>query len=273
MKSPPRVNQQGFGHILLVIIILVVLGGIGFAGYKVISGRTGTNVTNAASKAAQLAACEESDKNICKYFASMKVQKYYSGNSKTTSDGKTQETTFQADGLTKFHMTVGGETPYEIITIDNTTYTKAPNGVWWKQTAKAEETAKLKKDLKVDTQSDTSTSDEPANKPTYKALGTEACGKLTCYKYQVINSTSSNDKSYIWFDTKDYQLRRTLDEMEDGSVSDTTLSYDKVSIKVPSPVKELGANQYLVPGQNEPTTMPNIGDIQPQLDGSSPTSD
>jgi hypothetical protein len=117
---------------------------------------------------------------------------------------------------------------------------------------------------------------EVKNITTYKNLGTEACEKLTCYKYQVIDTGVPDDTQYIWFDNKDYQLRRTRYEGKDGSVSESTYSYNKFNITVPSPVKELGKNQYLVPGDAEPQTMPDPGSmpspVDYQIDSSADTS-
>lgn len=231
MKSSPNYNQKGIAHLGLILAGVVVLGVIGFAGFKVFSGKKATD-NNIISRAALEAACTESDKNICKFQAGWKTHKYYTVKMKTT----------------------GGETAYETITIDNTMYTKAPNGVWWQQTLKSEEnTSKL--DFTFDDSSDDSEKKD-APKTTYKNLGTETCGDLTCHKYQVLTE-GSEDIEYIWFDTEDYQLRKTRTESKDGSVTEGTFSYDKISITAPSPVKELGPNQYLVPGQNEPQILPD----------------
>lgn len=275
MKTSMRLNQQGLAHVALVLVLVVVLGAVGFAGYKVVSkNKAGdTSDNSAVTKAAIEAACKETDKNICKFMSSWKTNKYYTVVSKTTTDGKTTESTYKTEGDKKFHVIATGDTPYEMIVIDKDTYTKAPNGTWWKQTTKPEEKTPGpadKFDFGTDVD-DSNTPDEPEDKTTYKNLGTEACGKLTCHKYEIVSSATPDDKEFIWFDTKDYQLRRTLSQYKDGTVSESTYSYDKISIKVPSPVKELGPNQYLMPGSNEPTTMPDAGSMQ-DYQNSLPTS-
>jgi outer membrane lipoprotein-sorting protein len=263
MKISRQTDQQGFAHVLLVIIIVAVLGVIGFVGWKVVSKKATDTAANTVSRAALEAACKETDKNVCKFMASWKSQKYYTVTTKSTSDGTTSESTYQSEGTTKFHLTAKGETPYEMIVLGNDTYTKASNGTWWKQTTKPEETKKFSSAADPSEKVvDDTTADTPESKTTYKNLGKEACGNLTCYKYQVIDSSSPDDKSYIWFDTKDYQLRRTRDEAKDGTVTDSTYSYDKVAITVPSPVKVLGPNQVLVPGQSEPMTLPDASSAQ-----------
>jgi hypothetical protein len=119
-------------------------------------------------------------------------------------------------------------------------------------------------DIKPDFSDDHATNTvEQASKTTYKSLGQEACAKLTCYKYKVIDSSAPDDNEFIWFDTKDYQLRKLRHEDKDGGVSEQTYSYDKISIVVPSPVKELGPTQYIIPGQNEPVTAPDVNSVAP----------
>jgi hypothetical protein len=274
MRRMKSTNQQGIAHLGLILVLVVVLGGVGFAGYKVFSKNKdgGSSENSAVAKAALETACKETDKLICKFMSSYKSNKYYTVNSKTTADGTTTQSMYQAEGDKKFHMTASGDTPYEMIVIDKDTYTKAANGTWWKQTTKPEVTPKADNKFDFDDNTDDSGTDKtPEDKTTYKNLGTEACGSLTCHKYQVLSSSSPEDKEYIWFDTKDYQLRRTLSEGKDGSVSDSTYSYEKISIKVPSPVKELGPNQYLMPGASEPSAMPDAGSMQ-DYQNSLPTS-
>jgi|SRR3989344_697602 len=71
----------------------------------------------------------------------------------------------------------------------------------------------------------------------YKQIGTEACGNLTCFKYQVIDPNKPNEEGFVWFDTKDYLLRRVSGK-SDGDTTDMNLTYTKVSISEPSPTKD-----------------------------------
>jgi outer membrane lipoprotein-sorting protein len=216
-----------------------------------------------ANKAAIEAACKETDKNICKFMASWQTHEYYTVKMKSTGGEADSESTYKSQGDNKFHMIVSATASspaYETITIDKAMYTKAPNGVWWKQVLKDDEPTNTP-DFSFDDSDDAENSDEPAAKTTYKNLGTETCGNLTCHKYQVI-TPGSEDTEYIWFDTKDYQLRKQRTESKDGSVTESTFSYEKIAITAPSPVKELGPNQYLVPGENEPQTLPDTSSMQ-----------
>jgi hypothetical protein len=43
---------------------------------------------------------------------------------------------------------------------------------------------------------------------------------------------------YMWFDDKDYLMRKMLTEGKNGDVSESVYSYAKVTINEPSPIKE-----------------------------------
>ncbi len=261
MKSLVRIHQQGIAHVGLVLLLAVVLGGVGFAGYRVFSkNKDNPAQINKSSKTNHGAGCTEPDKNICTFISRWKANKYYTVVSKTTAEGVTTESTYKAEGDKKFHLIATGSTPYEMIVIDGATYTKAADGTWWKQAAKPEDATRYTKSF-----------DPAADKTIYKKLGTESCALLTCYKYQAVSSPSPDDKEYIWFDIKDHQLRKTRSETKDGTISESTFNYDRVSITVPNPVKELGPSQIMMPGASEPTTMPEAGSLQ-DYQSSLPTS-
>ena len=257
MKKPSFGDQRGVGHIglILAVVVVLALGGVGYFVYTKNKDGKLTPEQKALQTALQNAKCDYDDKDLCKFFTSYKVQKYFTINTVSESDGETSTMLIKTEGEDKSHIKIEGETAYEIITIGNTTYTKAADGTWWKQTSEDQDTS---------SQSDVVTDlDEPesteAAQTQYKKIGKEACGKLTCFKYQVLDPDDTASTNYMWFDDEDYQMRRSLTESSDGK-TDATYSYDKVSIKEPSPVKELGPNQYMVPGQTEPTTLPSAGD-------------
>lgn len=259
MKQFISKDQRGVGHLGLILAVVVVLaiGGVGYFVYNK-NKNGGTNAADAALQdALKNAKCDYDDKDLCKFFTSYKAQKYFTVNSVSESDGQKTTMSLKSEGTDKSYLKLGGDTPYEVITIGQTTYTKAADGTWWKQTTKNDTATDLKNEASVDLEEPGST--ETA-KTTYKKIGKEACGGLTCFKYQEIDPNDTGTTSYLWFDDEDYQLRRTQTTSSDGSKSDSTYSYNKVNISEPSPVKELGENQYLVPGASEPTTLPSVGD-------------
>ncbi|HKU18580.1 MAG TPA: hypothetical protein VJP80_04865 [Candidatus Saccharimonadales bacterium] len=255
-------KEQGVGHIG-AIVVMVVVAAVAVSGYVVWKKHNDmAGVNPAVSAALKNVQCSMSDKDLCKFFASLKAQKYSTINSSTTADGKTNTSLIQTEGTDKFHMKSTGELTYETITIGNTIYTKdTTDNKWWKQTIAQADISKYTDNTASPnlTEPDSTTT---SKQPTYKKLGTEACGNLTCFKYQVIDPNNPGTSEYIWFDTKSYQLRRDR-TVDGGTTLDSTFSYDTVTIVAPSPTKDLGANQYLVPGQSQPVTIPSANTSTP----------
>jgi hypothetical protein len=254
MKLSNKLDERGVAHLALIVVAVIVVGGIGFAGWRITQKKSADGNLSAAVKQAA-AQCHLDDKDLCKFFASWRENKYYKLTGATTADGKTSTSTYESVGSDRFHMAMTGELSYEVITIGNTTYTKdTTDSKWWKQTIKPEQQKDYS--LKDDLTFEEPKSEQTTDQTTYKKLGKEACGKLTCFKYQVIDPSAKDRTEFIWFDTKDYQLRRTTSEEKD-SKSDFTFAYDMVTITEPSPAKDLAPNQVVVPGQSEPMTMPS----------------
>lgn len=242
-------DNKGIANLVPIIIaVVVVIAGV---GYFVWSKNKDSGGGSSISLTGKSAKCDYSDKDLCKFLTNWKLNKFYTVQSTDTSEGTTTKSTIQYVAPDKFYMKSGGEAAYEMIMIGNATYTKAGN-TWYKQTAKDTD-----KTIKDSAKHDFKDPGDTTTKTEYKKIGTEACGNLTCFKYQVIESNTPDTTTYVWFDTKDYQLRRTRTESA-GNVSDQTMSYEKISISAPKPYKELGPNQYILPGSNEPQTMPSV---------------
>lgn len=256
MKKLSPLGQRGIGHIE-VIVIAIVLALIGLAGWWVISNQNKDTADGGKSLQSIIknAKCDYADKDLCKFFTGWKEQKHYTITAKQTDEeGEAFDMTIRAEGDSKTHMQMGGKLNYEVISINNATYTKAGN-TWWKQSSQSQNSTN---DFSKETV-DNYKLKEPTKEEVearYKKVGKEACGNLTCFKYEFIDDEDADSKQYIWFDTKDYLLRRMQSTSHDNTF-DASFSYDKFSISVPSPVKELGPDQFLVPGQAEPTTMPS----------------
>lgn len=242
-------SQGGFGHIGLIAVIVVILA-VGGVGWWVWKKKNDTPL----QKALNSAKCEYDDKDVCKFFASWKATENVTIDSTATAQGQSFKTTVQSEGKDKTHVTFSGDISYETITIGDTLYTKAGD-TWYKKKLKADE---LKDYQNIDFDFKEPTK---GGKITYTKAGTEDCDKRKCFKYELKNADEADTTQYLWFDTKDYQLRKMEMTSKDGTTLTATFSYGKVSVSEPSPVKELGENQYIVPGQNEPTTLPDTGDL------------
>ncbi len=183
--------------------------------------------------------CHFDDKNLCRFWTSWEASSDMTVRMTTTGkNGKTSNIVMELDGTANSHMTMseGGKTAMESIQLDMTTYVKGEDGVWTKfgsGTPGLDAEAPNKNEgIHFDL------SDEDTSKTTFVAMGTEACGNLTCFKYQIIESGMSGTQ-YVWFDTKEFKLRKTQYEDAELGVTVAEYSYGDVNITAPSPVKEL----------------------------------
>ncbi len=86
---------------------------------------------------------------------------------------------------------------------------------------------------------------------TYKKLGEEACGGLTCYKYEEKQGSGDQSTRTFWFDTKELLLRKETNGYGEFK-STEEYSYDNLSVSAPSPTKEVPEGKsiydYMVAG-------------------------
>lgn len=249
---PPQNSSNKIVWIIIIVLIVLAVGGY-FAYTKLFASRGPSGVT---SKVSLNPNCKYNDPDLCKFINGWKDVKYYTMNSVITAKNGTKSTlTIKMAGKDRDQMTMTENSVenYNVISIGEATYTKDyADNKWWKTVTSAESTIKTEEEEKIDF-------DDATDNTTYKKIGTEACGKLTCFKYQVIDSTVTESTDFIYFDNKDYQLRKTRSEMSDGSVSESTLDYSKITISEPSPLKDGSPSQGTVPSSSitTPTTTSN----------------
>lgn len=243
-------DQRGIGHVGIIVVIVAVLaaGGVGWWVWQKNKDKT------PRQEAINSAVCNGDDKDICKFFAGWKATDNYSIEATSTVNDETTKAIIEVDGKDKTHVSFSGSLTYDTITIGNTLYTKAGD-TWYKQTLSAEEVKNYQGDINTEFTEPTA-----GGKISYIKVGTEDCNDRKCFKYQVVDADTPDVTQYIWFDTKDFLLRRVQITSTDGTGSDMTVSYKKVSISEPSPVRELAEDQYIIPGQTEPSTLPGTGD-------------
>ena len=244
--------------VILIVIAIIVVGAAGYLAYVKFSGsssESGGGLSSLVSKVSLNPNCKYKDSDLCKFINGWKEVKYYSVTSDSTDkDGKKSQFVFKSIGETKSQMlmTEAGKETYNIISIDKTTYTKDyTDNKWWKQTAASEDNAIKTEESSLDF--DTK-ADAVEDKTTYKKIGMETVGKYNCFKYQVIDPAMTEGTEYIYFDNKEYQLRKTRDESSDGSVTESVVDYSKVSIDAPSPTKEGNPYSVTIPETTTTTT-------------------
>jgi outer membrane lipoprotein-sorting protein len=240
-------NTNGGGRLLLFLLLALVLGGIGFAAWRLLREEEKPQAKVEESPIP----CISDDKTICRYITSWKPSTSYRFTVDETSGGVQTVTTYDYDlgNPDKIHTTVEGDASYEIITIGNAVYTKAGD-TWWK------ETIDQGNDKRSNKKDDKSSQDFEPVKPTqYSKVGKEACGDLQCYKYEVNDPGNPDTEQFIWFDDKEYKLRKLTFETTD-TVSEQTFEYINVKINKPSPTKDLATDECIIPGQSEPSAKP-----------------
>lgn len=214
-----------------VIVILALIGGV-YALMRQKDSADGTRKTGKLNSD-----CKYNDPDLCKFINAWKTNEYYTVTSETMSDGKKVSSVFKSEGKDKSQVTIltDGKESYSTISIGDTTYIRDyADGKWTKFVSQPNDTIeRFESDYNFDEKAD-----QTEDTTTYKKIGTEACGDLTCFKYQVIDPNAAEGTQYIYFDNKQYQLRKTRTENKDGAVFETTFDYSRFAITEPSPIKD-----------------------------------
>lgn len=250
-------DERGVAPVLVVLGVVLFLGVAGLIVWRVMTAQQQTANTATNEQKPNAYVCDYTDQDLCKFFNNWQQRKSYKLTMTQVAEGVSTTNTFEAteDGK-RFHSILDVATnPYETIVIDSTSYIKDNvDGKWWRQVSKPEAIADSK--AQYDPEFDATQGDqEPAKRIEYKKLEKEACGQLQCFKYQIVDPASTGTKEYLWFDDKDYQLRKMRTEAS-GMTMEQVFSYEPVTINVPAPIKELGPNQFFMPGSSEPQNMP-----------------
>jgi hypothetical protein len=263
MKRSLSIDQRGVSNVIIIGAVLLVAAVIGAVSWRFT--QKDSSSTNGQSSNAQLtpenvaeysSACNDAinDADLCKFFVSWGDTQRFSLVSTGNSEGTVTTSTIKIDGE-KTYMKAEGAITYEVITIGNDTYMKGAD-TWWKQSVAEASGGTVNPD---DYKYEAPTSNElTVEKPLYERVGKEACGNLQCFKYKSLDV--SDGVSYIWFDDNDYKIRKMRTETG-SNYNEQVYSYDGVSIDVPSPVKDLEPGMVFLPGQPEPTRLPDMSDI------------
>ncbi len=229
-------------HIIVIgVVIIFVLIMAVYTGFRRI------NQMQTAASLETAEACQEfvDDENLCKFAAQNEQhssQSFVSTN--TTTDGNTTEiNTLEHESAMRVRsVTLSGLTEIEsYVIIDDTTYVKDYSDDTW---AKYTDPDYQPSDDAIDYDFSSATTDDVVDfRDNYTAQGTEPCGNLTCYKYDV--SYLEGDvviTTSIWFDTQEFLLRRYL-SADDTVTSNTQFDYKSVRVTAPSPTKDVSQEQ------------------------------
>lgn len=233
MKKLSSQNKR----VLLVVAVVIIGGGIWLA-----TKGGGTSVS--INKELQSKCLTQvNDDLFCKFAGAFGNAGDYRVTVNTTDGTSTSVLELSSDSKSNSSMVVrtNGQEQGSVVLYNGVTYVKdSSDGQWFKYGASdtnKPEVLDLKKEfVKGDFKSDN------GEKIDYIKIGTEKCGDLTCYKYQVKEPAKADQEGFLWFDTKNYLLRRVTIK-QGSSNTDMSVNYTSVSISEPSPTKDFPSVQ------------------------------
>jgi hypothetical protein len=273
LKKPVKrsiYKARGVSKVVLLAIVAVVLVGAGGVYFFTKQNGGGASTALPFVKPALNPNCKYNDPELCKFMNNFPTQTNYAVSSTSNFGGMSIESVYEISGEDKFHMLSkqNGKESSNTISIGDTTYTlDYTDNKWWKQTLKPEDPEKAtEKEVKDQFTFDDKTAED---KTTYKFIAKEPCGDRTCFKYEMISPDSADTKVYMWFDDKDYLMRKMRMEDKTAGATESIYSYDNISISAPAPVKEGTPNNYgSMPDLKDPQVQKMMQQYQEQSQGS-----
>lgn len=247
MNRKLRWDEQGIAHILLIVLGVVVIAGVAGVGYKVANNKktTNTNTSGTSSHSSSSGSnvgtettclATYHDSNLCHFAsnaASFTKTAYTATLTLVQQGSGTSTTTLKNDGKGNTELTGSGSgAVINAITLDGVMYVQSNDTGPW---------------IEYPTGSTAPTSNPTSNMDiavgatttSFKSLGKEACGNLTCYKYEIDSKLTPDTKQVVWFDTSSYKLREWNYSDANGDSTDMKVAYGSVTITKPSPVESL----------------------------------
>lgn len=228
-KRKLKLGRRNQAFVAMLVALLAVVGVLVY--YFVFKGAVDT----ANDKETIMQKCEAQpgkDKDLCRFIATWKTQKEYQA---TITDSAGGKTVYAVNG-DRTHIQMSGQTDYESVFDGGTAYVKK-QGKWYKQdnVCGGKSCASQVSFITI--------SDDLI----YKKIGKEACGDLTCLKYEATakKDSSNQPKATLWFDSADYKLRHIVSKSADNS-ADAVVVYKTTVIDLPknySDLKDLQAAQ------------------------------
>ncbi len=238
MISKLKRNQRGAVPIsVIIIIVLAIIGGGAYYFFGKQNEKSSTQNSTAATETQAKAvdsACKNhfGDDDFCR-FAGNWAKLTDAVITMTTPDEEGFAITLTYDGAGNSHiaMTQNGEALNESIEIGDTSYSRSiGEASWTKSTGDDSDTFSEDIDFGFDFSEDSTES--------IQKLGKEACGNLTCFKYRLLDSSLPNTETTVWFDDKEFKLRRMTSTDPEGT-TEFIVRYESVpTITEPSPVVE-----------------------------------
>lgn len=233
-------NQRGIAAPLIIVVILLLVG-VGGAAYFVMNRQSANKIVSNLTPAAREvnAACKEAynDEDFCAFASNWDFEGAQKMTLTSSADQITTVYETDSNGNTRMVTSQAGAETAAFISIGKVSYIKnleANN--WTKYESETPDSESPASEIEDEIGFNTEDFKDDTSKIT--AQGKEACGNLNCFKYLITDTATPGEETTIWFDDKDYKLRRMTLKSADGS-SDITFDYSVAAITEPSPVVEM----------------------------------
>jgi hypothetical protein len=234
-------DERGITHLLLLVAGVGVLAVIFTAGYMVFnhSRNSGKDAVGLTTSFSRCLSKNSNDSRICNFeksYVPVSQAAYTADVSVTSPQGTLSNLTYSTDGKGDSDVEGASEgQQLSSIVLSGATYIKI-SGSDWVEYSSGSKNAPAQTDPTASMNIGAGQSNL-----SYQYVDTEACGSLTCYKYNVSDKTQPNVTQDIWFDTASYKLREWSYHGSTGSTT-MTISYQPITITAPSQVKVIPAS-------------------------------
>ncbi len=267
MATPAKVTPTSTKKGLPAVLFVVTLGILVAGGYGVYRYTTGTvtlpmnmpGLPSSQPKITEDMFKDVSDPLIRKHLVAQYSQPGFRMRSTSSGMGVSMENVmtymmseplrYQTTTLSKDRVTA------DQISIGDAVYVyNVKTKTWWKQIVKDSLQADVDEENKIDLPKDAAEIASEVAKVTYKKLGEEACGSMTCYKYQEINTDYPEGTRTFWFDKQKLLLRKEQNGFGEFT-SESKYEYD-VTVKAPDGAKEVPAGKSVYDYISSETQLP-----------------
>lgn len=179
---------------------------------------------------------EVKDDIFCKFAGAFANISDYSAVMTSTSEGKTTvaKIDLAANGDSSMLVKVDGVVSATMVSYGGSTYIQDPSDQQWIKNVVSNDSASIPNIKKEFIDAGFKNSNGKADQ--YFNKGTETVDGIDCYKYQIVDADKPNEQGFIWFSKDTYLLHKISSKDADASLT-MILSYSKVTIAQPSPVK------------------------------------
>lgn len=213
----------------------------------VVAGASGYLLANKQQNANNKFDCRIKDEHLCRFFAKGQeiegvINSGYLAKSVTTDKaGRLSEIIWQSESPNRMRIMSfeNSEVTLDMIAIGTTVYVKdQTDELWWKQENfnsrnMLEEEQSGIGEVVRQKQTEFQKMSEDTQ---YRFIEMDKCDGLNCFKYEVMDNNQNNNV-YIYFDNKDYLLRKIQTTNDEGLVSRFIIDYQGIVINEPAPIK------------------------------------